>query len=695
MRIARLLCAGVVAAATLTVAPASAEPPLPHAWVSVSGTTVTVWPAQPADHTLFVVEHPEGVRIGGGFLTVRTHPSSQPGCTDEVATVVCRGVTTEVVVKGGSGNDWLVVSAPVRAVLKGGKGDDHLVGGPFGDRLFGQAGNDRLRGGGEADVLKGQGGDDRLDGGPGADAIIGNGGTDTVVYHERPKRPVVTFDNVANDGEPGEHDNVRAVEHVHDLHNFVADRDAVPRSGEITVDDSVWSGTWAGLDLVTRADLGLQAVAYYDNDNGLMTVAIRRLGETTWHKYPLATQWPYVLDFHNYVTLAFDPEGRLHVAGNMHVSPLQYFRTRRPVTDPAQLVFDGPLAMVGSNESIVTYPGFWTNSDGRFMFRYRGAGGTRGANLYVRAWDPIRERWDALTQQPYFSGLAGVAPDDTAGIYSFVFEHAGEYHIVAKINFEQKHHCGDANARDLCQLTYFKTRDWVNFYDVSNRKLRLPITPHNAPRTLVDPARYGGLFWTGAGVGPDGRIVIVYETFDALRSANGVEGRTQAYAAWWDGKEWRRVKLSDWDQWHPGHGSYTGFNNVVPPASGTVWHVSAGIVPRTGAPSSSTGWLALDVASGTVSSAPSFAPPGAPCNNVVVRGPVSQPWTDPVNGATMVADVQRSRPDLDIHLDGTDDESGDYYYLRWEHLSPDADRASPRPPPTSLTLRRTNCERQW
>lgn len=86
----------------------------------------------------------------------------------------------------------------------GGAGNDTLTGGRLGDEFAGGTGND---------TINGQGGDDDLTGDAGADLLDGGGQTDIVRY-PIPDRVVVTLDDVANDGRPGEGDNVRAVETV-------------------------------------------------------------------------------------------------------------------------------------------------------------------------------------------------------------------------------------------------------------------------------------------------------------------------------------------------------------------------------------------------------------------------------------------------------------------------------------------------
>ena len=152
-------------------------------------------------------------------------------------------------VTGGSGNDD----------LHGSDGDNRLDGGPGTDTLFGGRGDDRLLdGGGNGDVLAGGTGIDIADyssrtvplsltddlvandgaagegdniigvrtivGGSGDDTLAGQSGSgdtlnggpgvDSVSYADRPHGVVVALDGIANDGRPGENDNLWDVENV-------------------------------------------------------------------------------------------------------------------------------------------------------------------------------------------------------------------------------------------------------------------------------------------------------------------------------------------------------------------------------------------------------------------------------------------------------------------------------------------------
>ena len=121
-------------------------------------------------------------------------------------------------VRGGDGSDTVsyddILGEPVNVTLDdaandgpGGKfqhvgiGIENIVGGHEHDTLVGNNGPNRING---------SIGDDYLDGRLGKDELIGWSGTDRVTYQFRTAAVVVSLDGQANDGHPGEGDNVRA-----------------------------------------------------------------------------------------------------------------------------------------------------------------------------------------------------------------------------------------------------------------------------------------------------------------------------------------------------------------------------------------------------------------------------------------------------------------------------------------------------
>lgn len=131
-----------------------------------------------------------------------------------------------VTVAGGAGNDTLrgrQAEGGAAIVLDGGAGNDTLEGKLAAETLRGGDGNDTLQGRGAADVLEGGAGDDVLDGDvfePMApDVLDGGPGADTVEGWASPgassHAPItMTLDGAANDGRPGEGDDVRGIERI-------------------------------------------------------------------------------------------------------------------------------------------------------------------------------------------------------------------------------------------------------------------------------------------------------------------------------------------------------------------------------------------------------------------------------------------------------------------------------------------------
>jgi hypothetical protein len=145
---------------------------------------------------------------------------------DWVAVSLSLPTTVAVTMEGGAGNDR----------LDGWEGTETLYGGPGDDRLSGYKGNDVLDGGDGNDTLSGYSGADVVSGGagddvlhpddyedPSADVVDGGPGVDTIDadYGSRyadssaPQPPLAfTLGGGADDGRPGEGDDVRNVERL-------------------------------------------------------------------------------------------------------------------------------------------------------------------------------------------------------------------------------------------------------------------------------------------------------------------------------------------------------------------------------------------------------------------------------------------------------------------------------------------------
>ena len=110
------------------------------------------------------------------------------------------GWTGDETIDAGPGND---------NPIDGGGGNDHLKGGPGSDNLVGGAGDDTVDGGTGDDYLEGIAYTEDSNT-LGSDTYIGGGGGDRLTYDSRSEDLNLSLDGAANDGAPGENDNIGA-----------------------------------------------------------------------------------------------------------------------------------------------------------------------------------------------------------------------------------------------------------------------------------------------------------------------------------------------------------------------------------------------------------------------------------------------------------------------------------------------------
>ncbi|MEO0588610.1 MAG: BNR repeat-containing protein, partial [Planctomycetota bacterium] len=154
-----------------------------------------------------------------------------------------------------------------------------------------------------------------------------------------------------------------------------------------------------------------QYLAYYNADRR-MVVAQRSLDDSAFERFVLpsestkpprhseATSTIQGWDSHNYITMAVDRDGHLHLSGNMHRDPLLYFRSDVPgdITTLTQV-----HAMVGSEEDHCTYPKFKTAPNGSLLFHYRDGGSGNGNEIY-NVYDTATRTWSRFLKNGLISG---------------------------------------------------------------------------------------------------------------------------------------------------------------------------------------------------------------------------------------------------------------------------------------------------
>jgi BNR repeat-containing family member len=389
---------------------------------------------------------------------------------------------------------------------------------------------------------------------------------------------------------------------------------------------------------------GRQYVAYYDSER-LMTVAARRLDSTEWIYQTLPSK--IVWDSHNYVTMAVDGAGHLHVTGNMHCVPLIYFRTEKP----GDITSLRPAKMTGELEDRVTYPRFFENHEGRLIFTYRHGGSGNGINLYNR-YDTETQTWSRLLDTPLFDGEGkrnAYPAGPTRGP-------DGWFHV----------HWVWRDTPDCAtnsHLSYARSPDLIHWESAFGQIIDLPVR-YDQSALVVDPIPAGGGIINGGHFmefDSENKPVFVYHKSDS-------HGNMQICAARPQGGKWRHNSLTEWK--HPvpfgGHGTM-GFIGI---------HI--GGFDQTASDVFSVSYRHKDYGSGSLQF------------DARTLELLEKPAAAAAGIPRALDKVESGFPGMEIRRagdSGTSGAPGVRYLLQWETLGPNRDRPRQPPLPAPSTLR--------
>lgn len=284
--------------------------------------------------------------------------------------------------------------------------------------------------------------------------------------------------------------------------------------------DHVWAGHPVGFTLLTEPPH--QFVAYYDSTRA-MVVAHRLLDQRVWDKevLPEVTGW----DSHNYISMALDSKGHLHVSGNMHVDSLVYFQGTAPY-DIHRL--ERRRNLIGDLENRVTYPKFFADPKGDLIFTYRDGGSGNGNQVYNR-YNPASGKWSRLLDQPLLDGKG----ERNAYIHGPILGPDGYYHLIWVWR-------ETPDAETNHDLSYTRSKDLVNWEKSDGSPQILPITLENGEIVAPVPVEQGMINGnTHIGFDVNDQLVISYHRFDE-------NGNTQIYNARKEGGKWVQHKATDW-----------------------------------------------------------------------------------------------------------------------------------------------------
>jgi len=294
-----------------------------------------------------------------------------------------------------------------------------------------------------------------------------------------------------------------------------------PATLDLSAIDRVWSGHSVRFAL-TVTDRSIVA-AYYDASRQ-MTVASRLRAGGTWSYRKLDTRTGW--DSHNYIAMAADGKGQLHIIGNLHNDPLIYFRTTSP--EDIQSFERVPLLVDESLERRMTYPVFIGDHAGNLILKYRDGGSGNGNEIY-NVYDAASSKWRHLLSAPLVDGEG----------------QRNAYFVGPILGPDRFFHLAwvwrdTPDAETNHDLSYARSRDLVHWERSDGKALKLPITMAGAE--IVDPVPIeAGMINNNTVVGFDGagRVMITFQKFD-----DG--GNTQIFVARRDEARWTIHRISDW-----------------------------------------------------------------------------------------------------------------------------------------------------
>lgn len=382
-----------------------------------------------------------------------------------------------------------------------------------------------------------------------------------------------------------------------------------------------------------------QFVAYYDSARS-MIIAQRKLGENTWKKkiLPETIGW----DSHNYIAMALDNKGYLHVSGNMHVDDLVYFQASVPY-DVASL--ERKENLIGDLENRVTYPDFFSSPEGDLVFTYRDGGSGKGNQIYNR-YDPDTRQWSRLLDEPLVDGKG----ERNAYLHGPVLGPDDYYHLIWVWR-------DTPDAETNHDLSYARSKDLVHWEQSDGSAQPLPITYENCE--IIDPVPVEqGMINGNTVIGFDlkDRPVVTYHKF-------GPGGNTQIYNARREEEGWKIYRSTDWNfRWDfKGRGSLKKRVSVSP-----IKAEQGRLTQKYTIDTAGVQKFLLDTDSLTV----------------VKKLPVEKIY--PVS----LEKVRSAFPGMRVNMLTNKTPEGDVYVLRWETLSQNRDR--PRegslPDPSPLML---------
>ncbi|CAF0785564.1 unnamed protein product [Adineta steineri] len=411
----------------------------------------------------------------------------------------------------------------------------------------------------------------------------------------------------------------------------------------IVIDSLDIAPVWAGhpVNFVLLTHLPYQFIAYYDATRQ-MTISQRNINERIWtiNKLPIITGW----DSHNYIAMAIDDDGYLHLSGNMHVVPLIYFRTAQPLNASTFVQLN---YMIGTDENRTTYPIFMRGPGNEFIFTYRTGMSGNGNQIY-NLYNLKTKIWKRLLDKPLTNGEG----KRNAYFDGPIKGPDGYFHLVWVWRESP-----DASSNH--DLSYARSKDLISWETSIGKSLILPITLETCE--IIDPVpQKGGMINGNTKIGFDhqGRVTISYHKNDA-------NNYTQPWTARLENGIWQKYQITNW----PWHWDFSGGGTLT-------FAISLGRVTKENDGNLTQTFSHIKFGNGTWSINP---------ENLNATGQLQRETIPP-----SLLKVEGTFPGLGVHIledSGHNNITDTRYILRWETLSSNRDEPRPPPYPTPSMLR--------
>jgi len=281
---------------------------------------------------------------------------------------------------------------------------------------------------------------------------------------------------------------------------------------------------------------GNQYIAFYDSAHQ-MTVACRSLNDSIWDYHSLDSKVGW--DSHNYLALFVDREGYIHLSGNMHSSPLIYYRSKIPFDIHSLQALHG---MTGIEEDMVTYPEFSEGPHGELIFHYRYGRSGAGHEIF-NMWEGERRKWIRMLDKPLTDGR-GIM---NAYMQGPTIGPDGYYHLIWV--GRNPPDCATSHT-----LSYARSNDLLHWESIRGEDADLPITIDYAQLYVDTTPVYGGLINIGIKLGfdADNNVLIGYHKYDSA-------GNTQLFLSRFRDSTWLSTQVTEWNyRW-----DFKGYGTII------------------------------------------------------------------------------------------------------------------------------------